>query len=74
MEHWYAFQVWNGQTQYGFGTEAEADRYVDQLNAGRDINHFVVHRLDAAQARLLRLEERDDVFSLAIALSDSEEA
>lgn len=40
MEDWYAFRAYNSQTLYGFGTSADADRYCDRLNKGREVNLY----------------------------------
>lgn len=38
--HWFAFTAYNAQTAYGFGTDAEASRYCDIMNEGREINLY----------------------------------
>lgn len=72
-ESWYEFRAFNAQAIYGYGTADEADRYSDLLNAGRETAHYAAYVIPAAQAAEMKLEERDDVFSLSIALADAEE-
>ncbi|WP_448205328.1 hypothetical protein [Azospirillum sp. sgz302134] len=63
-ERWYAFRAYNSQTLYGWGTAAEAARYVDAINVGKEINLYGIDELSAEQIEDLGLEKRDDVFSL----------
>ena len=40
MTTWYKFAAYNTETQYGYGTEKQAERYADHLNKGREINVY----------------------------------
>ena len=40
MEATYAFTAYNTETQYGYGTENEAQQYLNFLNQDREINLY----------------------------------
>lgn len=46
MTAWYEFRAYNSQTHYGFGVEAEAERYCDVLNSEREINLYAYGVVD----------------------------
>jgi hypothetical protein len=63
-EAWYRISTYNTQALYGFGTEAEAEKYVDILNEGRDMNIYSAERLTSEEAAELRLEDNTEAFNL----------
>lgn len=40
QQQWYEFAAYNSGAIYGYGTEAEAEKYCDHLNKGREINLY----------------------------------
>lgn len=71
MTHsWFAFRAYNTQTEYGFGSENEAERYCDHLNAARENNVYAAHELSADEAAEFDLDNRDDGFNLDDALAE----
>lgn len=56
-EAWFAFKAYNTQTQYGYGTETQAEAYADHLNKHREINLFAAHKLSAEEAQERGLNE-----------------
>ena len=60
-ERWYAISAYNSQATYGYGTAAEADRYVDIRNEDRDINVYSARPLTAAEIADLDLDGNPDV-------------
>lgn len=69
MEAWYKFTAYNTQARYGYGTEAQAERYVDLLNKGRDINVYAYAQITDAD-EIANLENGDTGFNLDDALSE----
>ena len=63
MEAWYKFTAYNSQAQYGYGTEAQAERYVDLLNKDRDINVYAYKQITDAE-EIANLDKGDAGFSL----------
>jgi hypothetical protein len=61
MEATYAFTAYNTETQYGYGTENEAQQYLDFLNQDREINLYEmeVAGLTDEQAERLAFNLRD---------------
>lgn len=72
MEKWFAFRAYNSQTIIAYGTESEADRYADHLNADREINVYGAYGLTAAEAAELNPADRCDTFNLSDALAEIE--
>jgi hypothetical protein len=62
VQQWWAFRAWNSATVYGYGTQDEAERYADKLNAGREINVYAAHALGSDDAT--DAVHRDDGFNL----------
>lgn len=65
---WFAFRAYNTQTEYGFGSDNEAERYCDHLNAAREVNVYAAHELSADEAAELDLDNRG--FNLDDALAE----
>lgn len=63
-QQWFEFRAYNTQALYGFGTEAEADRYADALNEGREINVYAPYPLTEAEAIELCLDDNTEAFIL----------
>lgn len=63
-DRWWKFGGSNLQPIYGYGTEAEADRYADYLNRDRDINCYQVDSVDDPDA-LARLDEGNEGFAIS---------
>ena len=59
MERWFVFKAYNSQRLYGFGTDDEAERYVDLLNTDRAINHYAAYPYEPTG------HEIDDGFNIA---------
>jgi hypothetical protein len=61
MEATYAFTAYNTETQYGYGTESEAAKYLAFLNQNREINLYEmgVSDLTDEQADTLAINLRD---------------
>lgn len=66
---YFAFRAWNSETLYGRGTQGEADRYEDVLNADRDVNVYSVKALTDREVEALDPEGRNDVFEIALAFA-----
>lgn len=63
-EKWYKFAASNETPYFGWGSEAEADRYCDYLNRDRDINCYeVTEVLDADEQE--RLDESTEACNLS---------
>ena len=60
--YWFRFTAYNEQAQYGYGTTRCADKYCDNINEGREINHWHYTALDADET--IDLDGRDDTFDL----------
>jgi len=62
---WFEFGASNEQARYGYGTQAEADKYLDILNEKRVVNVYWADPLDDYHAeKVLRLHDRNDVMNL----------
>lgn len=61
MNSFFAISAYNTQALYFWGTEADADRYVDWLNRDREIN--VYSRTAIPQEQWADYENRNDVLS-----------
>ncbi len=74
-EKWFAFTAYNSQALYGFGTQAEADRYCDIINASRDINVYGAEEVEDAD-RVAALDSGDDQsgFTILDEIQAAEEA
>jgi hypothetical protein len=61
METTYAFEAYNTETQYGYGTEDEALKYCKFLNRDRENNCYQVSESDITdeQADTLAFNLRD---------------
>jgi hypothetical protein len=70
MEKWFGFYAFNSQTAYGYGTYDEADSYCDFLNRDREINVYHFEEIKDDETLDDLNNDRDDGFSLDIALSD----
>lgn len=70
---WFAFQAYNSQTTYGYGTADEADKYAAHLNANREINVYAAHPVTTEEAVDLRLEDNTEAFVIADALDAIED-
>lgn len=70
MEKWFAFRSYNSQTIYGFGTDQDADRYIDTLNTGREINVYGAYALGEDEAGELGLDDNTDALNLDDALAE----
>src|SRR5687768_14100213 len=57
---WFAFRAYNSETQYGYGTTEDADRYSDLLNTGREVDLFSAYELTDEEAAELGLKDRED--------------
>ena len=56
-ECWHVFHAYNTQTLFGFGTDAEAEKYVDRLNGARSVNHYAVRKAKNDEAAVLELND-----------------
>ena len=72
-EKWYLFSAWNQQIQLGFGTEAEADVYLDLLNGDRTINVYHYTEMDAEDCIALNSGDDTDGFRLDLAIDTARE-
>jgi hypothetical protein len=63
-EQWFAFRAYNSQALYGYGTEEQAEAYVDDLNRQlrRDVNVYGAYALSDDESR--GLEENTEAFNL----------
>lgn len=66
METTFEFTAYNTETQYGYGTEAEATLYLDWLNKGREINLYQMAKSDITdeQADTLAINLRENLAEL----------
>jgi hypothetical protein len=67
---WFAFRAYNTQALYGFGTEAEAERFASHLNETRAINVYAPYPLSDAEAVELRVEDNSEAFNIDDALRE----
>src|SRR5690606_32105285 len=37
---WWKIAAWNQESQYGYGSQSQAEAFCDQLNSGREINLY----------------------------------
>jgi hypothetical protein len=67
MEDTYAFTAYNTETQYGYGTENEAQQYLNFLNQDREINLYEMEVSDLTdeQADRLAFNLRDNPVHLS---------
>lgn len=65
-ENWWAFRAHHTETEYGFGTKADAERWVARLNADREINQYYLDLCGPAE--LERVFANPDV---AVLLEDA---
>lgn len=65
MEATYKFSAYNTESVYGYVTEVEADRYLDLLNKGREVNLFEMESVSLAP-------DEDATVNLCDALQDLE--
>jgi len=49
QDRWWALRAYNSETQYGYGTEAEAEAWADVLNRGREINLYAPEPVEDAE-------------------------
>lgn len=48
MEAWYKFTAYNTQSQFGYGTADQAEKYADHLNKSREINVYNAAKVEDA--------------------------
>ena len=72
-ENWFAFRAFTTQTQYGYGTEQEAEKYAERLNRNRYINVYASYAVTDEVVKALNLDNSDLGFALSTALSDVED-
>jgi hypothetical protein len=67
MESTYTFTAYNTETQYGYGTENEAQQYLSFLNRDREINLYEmeISGLTDEQADTLAFNLRDSLNDFA---------
>lgn len=72
-EHWFVFTAYNSEARYGFGTEAEADKYCDVvLNRSREVNLYGARILmDANILAAFEKGSRSDGFCLDEELTEA---
>lgn len=68
METTYEFSAYSRESTYGFGTEQEANQYLDLLSAEREVNLYqkAISELTDNQAEVLAFNLREALNCMAL--------